>query len=106
MYNDKADGVKIVLDMIKEKIKATANLTDFEKDIFDTADEFSKMPFDRNAANNRKNFNYIKYHEISAMVMSIPGIRKISGPLTDEQIKENLYYQLSCFAELYLAGKR
>lgn len=93
------EQVKIVRGFLKEKIKE--NLSDIEKDIFDTADEILKEPFDYNSASVRVNFNYVKY-EIVKWVKDIQPQAQWKTQLTPQEVKDNLRIQLAYLYNKYL----
>lgn len=82
--------------------RAKQYLTDLEKDILDTWDEWKKEPFDYNSAQRQVMQNNAKYPEIFIAIKALP--MTVTRPLTqmtEADIRYNLENQF-----IALAAKR
>lgn len=84
------------IKFIKEYLKCKLNLTDLEKDIIDTFDEYIKNPLNIRQAAYRIKINEIKYEDLFVKVNSLPTtIPKPSSQVTDVDLRYLLDCQLS-----------
>lgn len=91
----------VLLNSLLEYLKHKDALSDLEKDILSTIEEYIKIPFDRKSSEKRINENNLRYLDMVASITSIPGIEyKSFTNLTDEEVYNSLGYQI-----VALAGK-
>lgn len=84
------------IKFIKEFLKCKLNLTDLEKDILDTFDEYIKNPLDMQKAACRIKINEMKYEDLFVKVNSLPTtIPKPSSQVTDIDLRYLLDCQLA-----------
>lgn len=83
--------VKIIIETLKQK----QVLTGVEKDILDTYNELSKVPFQRSTAENKIKENNLKYPDIFATISILPTTTvKPFNQVDDTDIRYNLIQQL------------
>ena len=88
------------LSVLIELLKAKKDITDLESDILETFKEYRQNPFERKSAEVRMNQNYTKYRDIFAKAAKVAGAApQPSSTLSDQEIANNLQYQLSMLAE-------
>lgn len=107
MYSNGNELVNFLISVAKEKAKAELGWSELEKDIYDTADELTKTPFDRAGAILRRETNNAKYPEAVLFVeRTFPSFQVQSGSLTDIKLIEILRYQLLYLLIAYSEGRR
>lgn len=84
--------VKVVMELLKDKVKE--HMSDIERDMFDTANELLKTPFDYNSAFARMAFNYLKYDMTPYIEVTQPQAYRKSQ-LSPQEVADNLLVQLS-----------
>ena len=83
-------------------LRAKQCLTDLEKDILDTWDEWKKEPFDYNSAQRQVMQNNAKYPEIFIAIKALPTtVARPFAQMTESDIRYNLENQF-----IALAAKR
>ena len=89
----------VLLNFLLEYLKHKDALSDLEKDILSTIEEYINIPFDRKSAEKRISENNLRYPDIVASITSIPGIEyKSFMDLTDEGVYNSLGYQIVALA--------
>ena len=83
-------------------LRAKQYLTDLEKDILDTWDEWKKEPFDYNSAQRQVMQNNAKYPEIFIAIKALPiTVTRPLTQMTEANVRYNLENQF-----IALAAKR
>lgn len=83
--------VKAIIEILKEK----RILTVLEKDILDTYNELSKVPFQHNTAETKIKENNLKHPDIFAAISILPNTTlKAFSQVDDDDMRYNLTQQL------------
>lgn len=84
-----------VVSFLIEFLKSKSIITDLEKDLLDTFNEYVKKPFDKNSAERKIVENNAKYPEIfCAISTKSTTVVKSFSKATEDDIKYNLSQQI------------
>ena len=84
-----------VISVLIEFLKSKSIITDLEKDLLDTFNEYMKKPFDKNSAERKIVENNAKYPEIfCAIFAKSTTVVKPFSQVTEDDIKYNLSQQV------------
>lgn len=88
-------GEEAFLQEILDKIKQKRVVSDLDKDLLSTIEEYVKTPFDRKSAEEKIKENNYKYPDIFVSISALPDIEnKPFDMVTDFEVYHNLYLQI------------
>lgn len=97
--------IQEVISVIETKLKQSL-ATEEERDIYDTAKEYFKNPFDFQNANVRINLNYVQYPDLFKKIEELPDtVLKKPQDITESDLKYILENQVICIIDSYLKKK-
>ena len=97
--------IQEVISVIETKLKQNL-ATEEERDVYDTAKEYFKNPFDFQNANIQINLNYSKYSNLFKKIGELPDtVLKKPQDITEADLKYILKNQIVCIIDEYLQKK-